>query len=317
MIKKKFDIIVVGELNIDLILNQINGFPEVGIEILADKMTLTLGSSSAICASNMSCLGLKVAFIGKLGNDIFGKFILNDLKEKGVDTSLIIVDEKLKTGATIALSYNEDRANVTYQGAMSHLSIDDIDEDQLRLADHLHFSSYFFQPGFKNSLDLLFKKAKDAGLTTSLDVQWDPNEKWDLDLEKVLPLVDIFIPNEIELQKLTKQSNLDSAIDSIQNKSKYIVVKCGNKGSVLYSNNKKVKEESFLNNNVVDTIGAGDSFNAGYISKFVKGKSPEECQIFGNLSGAVSTTKPGGTGAFKDLNYVMKIAKQIFNYTES
>ncbi len=313
---KKFDIIVVGELNIDLILNRIDGFPEMGKEILADKMTLTLGSSSAICASNMSSLGLKVAFIGKLGNDIFGKFILKDLEEKGVDTSLIIVDEKLKTGATIALSYGEDRAMITHQGAMSHLGMDDIDEARLKLADHLHFSSYFFQPGFKNSLDSLFKKAKSAGLTTSLDVQWDPSEKWDLDLGKVLPFVDVFIPNEIELQKLTGQTDLDSAIFSVQNKSKYTVVKCGNKGSILCYNNKKIKKESFLNNNVVDTIGAGDSFNAGYISKFVKGRPPEECQTFGNLTGAVSTTKSGGTRAFKNLENVMEIAKQKFNYIE-
>ena len=164
---KKFDIIVVGELNIDLILNQIEGFPEVGKEILADKMTLTLGSSSAICASNLSSLGLKVAFIGKLGNDIFGQFIIDELKSKGVDTSLIIIDDTLKTGATVALSYDEDRAMVTHQGAMSHLGINDIDEQQLKQAQHLHFSSYFFQPGFKGALDSLFKKAKNAGLTTS------------------------------------------------------------------------------------------------------------------------------------------------------
>ncbi|MCF6297646.1 MAG: carbohydrate kinase family protein [Flavobacteriaceae bacterium] len=311
--ERKFDVIVVGELNIDLILNKIEGFPEVGKEILADEMTLTLGSSSAICASNLSSLGLKVAFIGKLGNDIFGEFIIKSLEEKGVDTSLIIIDNKLKTGATVALSYDEDRAMVTHQGAMSHLGIHNIDEAQLKQAKHLHFSSYFFQPGFKNSLDLLFKKAKNTGMTTSLDVQWDPSEKWDLDLKKVLPLVDVFIPNEIELQKLTRQANLDLAINSVQNK--YTIVKCGNKGSILSYNNKKIKKEAFLNENVVDTIGAGDSFNAGYISKFVKGKSPEECQMFGNLIGAISTTKAGGTGAFKDIKNTMKIAKDKFNYT--
>ncbi len=313
---KKFDVIVVGELNIDLILNQIEGFPEVGKEILADKMTLTLGSSSAICASNLSSLGLKVAFIGKLGNDIFGQFIINELKNKGVDTSLIIIDDTLKTGATVALSYDEDRAMITHQGAMSHLGINDIDEEQLKQAQHLHFSSYFFQPGFKGALDSLFKKAKNAGLTTSLDVQWDPAEKWDLDLQNVLPLVDVFIPNEVELQKLTGQENLDLAVKSIQNKSKYTVIKCGNKGSILCYGNEKINKEPFLNINVVDTIGAGDSFNAGYISKFVKGKTPEECQVFGNLMGAVSTTKSGGTGAFKNLNEVMKIAKEKFNYSE-
>jgi len=315
-VETKFDVIVIGELNIDLILNQIEGFPEVGKEILADKMTLTLGSSSAICASNLSSLGLKVAFIGKLGNDIFGRFIIDQLKDKGVDTSLIIIDDNLKTGATIALSYGEDRAMVTHQGAMSHLSIDDIDSKKLMQARHLHFSSYFFQPGFKNSLDTLFKKAKQAGLSTSLDVQWDPFEKWNLDLEKVLPFVDVFIPNEVELLNLTGQANLSSAINKTKNLSKYLIVKRGVKGSILCYEDKEVVQVPFLNKNVVDTIGAGDSFNAGFIFKFIHGNTPEKCQIFGNLTGAISTTKSGGTRAFTDHNGIMKIAKQKFNYTE-
>jgi sugar/nucleoside kinase (ribokinase family) len=313
---REFDVIVVGELNVDLILNQVRGFPVVGKEILADNMTLALGSSSAICASNLSSLGLKVAFIGKLGNDIFGQFIIDELKQKGVDTSLILIDDNLKTGATVALSYDEDRAMITHQGAMSHLGLDDIDLGQMVRTKHLHFSSYFFQPGFKNFLHMLFQKAKTVGATTSLDVQWDPSEKWDLDLEKVLPFVDVFIPNEIELQKLTGQTSLGLAVASIQNKSKYITVKCGNKGSVLYYSDKVMHQEPFLNTDVVDTIGAGDSFNAGYISKFIKGASPEECQEFGNLIGAISTTKSGGTEAFKNLDDVMQIAKNRFNYSE-
>lgn len=310
-----FDVIVVGELNVDLIFNQIDGFPTVGKEILAEKMILTLGSSSAICASNLSSLGLKVAFIGKLGNDVFGKYVINQLKEKGVDTSLVIVEDKLKTGATMALSFGDDRAMVTHQGAMSTLGLDDIDESHLKLAKHLHFSSYFFQPGFRNSLDTLFKRAKSAGLTTSLDVQWDPFEKWDLDLDKVLNLVDIFIPNEIELQKLTGQPRLEQAIKKVQNKSKFTVVKCGINGSVLCYDNKKIKRAAFVNDKIVDAIGAGDSFNAGYISKFIEGESPEECQEFANLIGAISTTGPGGTGAFKNLENIIEFAKEKFNYS--
>lgn len=313
---RKYEVIVIGELNVDLIFNKITEFPEIGKEIIADIMTLTLGSSSAICASNLSSLGLKVAFIGKLGNDIFGQFTINKLKEKGVDTSMIIIEDDLKTGATIALSYDEERAMITHQGAMAHIGIDDVDESLLELADHLHFSSYFLQPGFKNSLDTLLRKAKNAGMTTSLDVQWDPSEKWDLDLEKVLPWVDVFMPNEIELQKLTGQPNLDLAIDSIRNKCKYILVKCGNKGSTQYFDGNKIEKEAFLNTDVVDTIGAGDSFNAGYISKFIKGKSPDECQKFANLIGAISTTEPGGTTAFTSLKDVLKIAKNKFNYNE-
>lgn len=312
---RKFDVIVVGELNIDLIFNQIDGFLEMGKEILADIMTLTLGSSSAICASNLSSLGLKVAFIGKLGNDVFGQFTIDELRKKGVDTSMIMVEDDLKTGATIALSYDEERAMITHQGAMAHMDIDDIDESLLQLAGHLHFSGYFFQPGFKDALDLLFKKAKKAGLTTSLDVQWDPTEKWDLDLEKVLPWVDVFMPNAIELQYLTGQPTLDLAIASIKNKCRFISVKCGNKGSIQYYEDKKIEKQAFLNTHVVDAIGAGDSFDAGYIAKFVKGKSPEECQEFANLIGAISTTAAGGTTAFKDLESIMEIARTKFNYT--
>jgi len=311
---KDFDVIVVGELNVDLIFNQVKGFPEVGKEILSDQMTLTLGSSSAICASNLSSLGLKVAFIGKLGNDVYGQFIIDKLKQAGVDTSMIIIDKDLKTGATVALSYHEDRAMITHQGAMSYLGLDDIDEGQLLRAKHLHFSSYFFQPGFKNNVQKLFQMAKNVGTTTSLDVQWDPNEQWELNLEQVLPFVDVFIPNEVELKNLTRLTSFEQSIESIKNKSKYIVVKCGIRGSIMFYDNKVVQHSPFMNTDVVDTIGAGDSFNAGFISKFIKGASPEECQEFGNLIGAISTTKAGGTEAFENIDDIMGIAKNKFNY---
>ncbi len=311
---REFDVIVVGELNVDLIFNQVQGFPVVGKEILSNDMTLTLGSSSAICASNLSSLGLKVAFIGKLGNDVFGQFIIDKLNRSGVDTSMIIIDDKFKSGATVALSYDEDRAMITHQGAMSYMGLDDIDPKQLKRAKHLHFSSYFFQPGFKNNLHELFEMAKNEGVTTSLDVQWDPSEIWDLNLEQVLPFVDVFIPNEVELKKLTGFSSIDQAIESVKNKCSYVVVKCGSRGSVMYYEDKEVQQKPFLNKDVVDTIGAGDSFNAGFISRFIKGASPEDCQEFGNLIGAISTTKAGGTEAFKDLDEIMKIAKDRFNY---
>ena len=311
---KDIDVIVVGELNVDLIFNQVKGFPEVGKEILSDQMTLALGSSSAICASNLSSLGLRVAFIGKLGNDVYGQFIIDKLKQSGVDTSMIIIDRDLKTGATVALSYDEDRGMVTHQGAMSHLGLDDICEGQLLRGKHLHFSSYFFQPGFKNNVHRLFEMAKNVGTTTSFDVQWDPAEKWELNLEQVLPFVDVFIPNEVELKKMTGRSSVDQAIESIKNKSKYLVVKCGSGGSIMFYDNKVVQHKSFLNKDVVDTIGAGDSFNAGFISKFIQGASPEECQEFGNLIGAISTTKAGGTEAFENIDEIMRIAINKFNY---
>src|SRR6476659_8372980 len=143
LMQKKLDVIVVGELNVDLILNQIESFPEVRKEKLAENMTLTLGSSSAIFASNLSALGMRVSFIGKVGNDVFGNFCKEQLEAKGVDTSMLMMNNKWKTGATIILNADEDRANVTYQGAMKYLGMGDITSEMLSTANHLHFSSYF------------------------------------------------------------------------------------------------------------------------------------------------------------------------------
>ena len=314
--EKQFDVIVVGELNVDLILNQIESFPEMGKEKLAQQMTLTLGSSSAIFASNLSSLGAKVSFLGKIGTDSFGDLVISSLKAKNVDTSMIIRDDTLATGATIILNYGEDRAMVTHPGAMDHLTFGEIGREQLEKAKHLHFSSCFLQPGIKPDLDKLFKLAKDAGLTTSFDAQWDPAEKWDIDLEAILPHVDVFFPNKVEAMFLTGEESVEKALDRLADMGNSVVVKLGSAGSLSKTEDKVFKADAFLNKDVVDAIGAGDSFNAGFISKFIKGHAIKQCQIFGNITGAVSTTQSGGTTAFTNLENVLKIAKDKFGYEE-
>jgi sugar/nucleoside kinase (ribokinase family) len=311
---KRFDVLVVGELNIDLILNNIDSFPVVGKEILAHDMNLTLGSSSAIFASNLSALGSKVAFLGMLGKDVFGELVIRSLEKKGVDTSMVIQSEKFNTGATIVLNFGEDRAMVTHPGAMEWLSLEHIKPELLEQARHLHFASYFLQPGLKKDVGELFKKAKTAGLTTSFDTQWDPHERWDLDIKKVIPYVDVFLPNEKELLFLTGEDSVEKAIEQIKDVVNYLVVKQGNKGSFSYYNGGKLFKPSFLNKRVVDAIGAGDSFNAGFIYKFVQNAPLDVCQEFGNLIGAISTTAPGGTGAFGSKEQVKKVATEIFGY---
>lgn len=310
--KKIYDVLVVGELNVDLILDEIEKFPEVGKEVLAQKMMLTLGSSSAIFASNISSLGAKVAFIGKIGKDKFGEVVLESLQNNKVDISMIKIDKRIGTGATVILNVGEDRANTTYPGAMDHLTINDIIEEDLKKAKHLHFSSYFLQPGMWGSLGELFRKAKQLGLTTSFDMQWDPLETWKLDIPDVLPNVDVFLPNEKELMFLTGKDSLDEAIESIKKYTNILVVKRGNKGSFVHSKDKLTDLPPFLNKKVIDAIGAGDSFNAGFVYKFISGSEITECQKFGNLTGAISTTAAGGTTAFKDYENFRKVAKDQF-----
>jgi len=312
-LNKKFDVLVVGELNVDLILNGLPSLPVEGKEILAQRMNLTLGSSSAIFASNASTFGNKVAFLGKTGNDIFGDLVIKSLKDKKVFTDYIILSHAEKTGVTVVLNYDEDRAMVTYAGAMETLSANDVSEEKLRHAKHLHVSSLFLQPEIKKDIVRIFKTAKNTGMTTSLDIQWDPDEKWDIDVETLLPLTDVFLPNETELKALTKEKSLDKAIKAIRPYINIMALKMGNKGSRGVTKNKDISIESYLNKNVVDAIGAGDSFNAGFITKFINGERLEKCLRFGNLTGAVNTTAAGGTGAFSSIEDFRKRAKDYFN----
>jgi len=312
-IKKEFEVLVVGELNVDIILNGMETMPLIGTEILADEMVVTLGSSSAIFASNISTLGVHTVFMGKIGQDDFGELVLDTLTDKHVNTDFIIRSADKKTGATIVLNYDNDRAMITYPGAMEDLKAGEVAVTHLERAKHLHVSSVFLQPGIKKDIVSLFKKAKEVGMTTSLDVQWDPAEKWDISFRKLLPLVDVFLPNEAELLAITGETTIDEAIKIIAPFANIIALKMGTKGSLGVHGKERWEQPPFLNNQVVDAIGAGDSFNAGFISTFIRGGSLQECLKQGNICGAVNTTAAGGTEAFASLESVRETARNKFD----
>ena len=313
---KEFDIIALGELNVDLILNQIEGEPEIGKEKFAKQMTLTLGSSTAIFAANAAALGAKVAFCGMIGNDSFGDLVEQSLQKKGVDTRYLIRQDKYATGATICMSYDEDRANLTYQGAMDFMSLEDINPEIFKTTKHIHISSIYMQSGVKRDLVKILELCKKNGVTTSLDSQWDPAEKWDLDYKTVLPLVTVFMPNETELKFLTQSQTLDEAIEKIRPYINAAVIKCGSRGSLLMRQGKQDRvQKALLNKNVVDCIGAGASFNSGFITRLAAGDPLDKCQQYGNMTGAVNTTAAGGTTAFTCREDVERIGREQFGWS--
>ena len=310
---KKYDIAAIGELNVDIILNRIESEPEIGKEKFAKDMTVTLGSSTAIFAANAAALGSKVCFVGLVGRDPFGALVKESLEAKGVDTRYVMEGET-PTGATICMSYGMDRANLTYQGAMDVMGFDDIDKSVFDETKHIHLSSLFMQSALLRDIDKVLDLAAAKGVTVSLDTQWDPMETWKLDYKRVLPKITVFMPNEKELQALTGAPDLESAIASVvPYLGNAMLLKCGADGSVLVRKDGSRKVlPAFLNKHVVDCIGAGDSFNSGFISAFVKGLSLEDCQETGNLTGAVNTTAAGGTGAFTSLEDVRRICADRF-----
>ena len=213
------------------------------------------------------------------------------------------------------MSYDEDRANLTYQGAMDYMGLADINPEVFKEAKHIHISSIYMQSGVKRDLMKILELCKANGVTTSLDSQWDPTEQWDLDYKAILPLVTVFMPNETELKFLTRSETLDEAIEKIRPYTNAAVIKCGSKGSILVRKGEPDrKQAALLNKNVVDCIGAGDSFNSGFLTRFAAGDALDRCQEYGNMTGAVNTTAAGGTTAFTCREDVEKIGRERFGW---
>lgn len=297
---KELDIVVVGELNADLILQDIPSFPELGKEKLANEMTLTMGSASAILSTNIARLGLKVGFLGKLGKDRLGEVVLETLRSRGVDLSGIILDESVQTGITVVLSYPDDYAMVTYMGAMADYTVDEVDFEYVQRANHLHLSSVYLQPGMQVGTEELFRKAKDLGLTTSLDPGWDPFEKWDSEIFKTLEHVDVFLPNEQEALHITGTQTVPEALEKLSKVSETVVITQGSRGIICSHQGEIIQSKVYLVE-PKDTTGAGDSFNAGFLYQWINGGDIREAIRYGSACGAIATTRLGGSAASPSL----------------
>lgn len=311
-------LLVIGELNMDLILNGTPSFPELGKEKIADDFDLTLGSSSAIFAGNIARLGVTTGFCGMVGKDSFGETIIDSLQDFSIDTSNITVSPNHKTGLTAIIRHNNDRAMVTYPGAMEHFSLKDIPGQAFVGKQHLHISSLFLQPNIQKDLFEIIGKAKDHGLTISIDPQWDPQEEWKLDFKKLVGRIDFFLPNENEFLNIAEAETISEAIQKFQPhlSDGAIIIKQGTKGATCVTAQKVRQVSGYLNEDPVDTVGAGDSFNAGFIYRFLQGDAIDRCIQFGNITGAVSTTASGGTAAIQSLDEVFNIAQNNLSITD-
>jgi len=296
----RFDVTIAGELNLDLILY---GLPEElppERELLAERMMLTLGSSSAIVAHNLAALGSKVGFISKIGDDPLGQIALDRLENSGVDISKVKRSTgATKTGLTVLLQRAGWRNILTYPGTIFELMFEDLDISYLADARHFHLSSFYLQRGLQPRVIELFKRLKSAGLTISLDTNDDPDEKWRGGLLHALPYVDVFLPNEREAKGVTSTDNVQEALAKLADLVPTVVLKMGTAGAMAKRGSENVKVPA-IRVDVVDAIGAGDSFDAGFIHEFVRGSDLATCVATGNVTGALSTTRPGGTEAFRN-----------------
>ena len=325
-----FDILVAGEINPDLILTG-DVEPEFGqVEKVLESATLTIGSSSAIFACGAARLGLRVGFIGVCGEDVFGRFMLDEMSKRAVDIANVIVRRNPgeSTGLSIILNRGPDRAILTHPGLMAELQASDISDALLQDARHLHVASYFLQTKLQPGLPGLFRRAHAFGLTSSLDTNYDPAERW-LGFDEILSETDVFLPNETEALSITKSSDPESAagqlakriqanrvvrndIPHIAGLAGYhpaprcaVVVKLGARGALAYQADSTIRAES-LSVNVVDTIGAGDSFDAGFLYGYLNSWPIDKSLRLACVCGALSTQQAGGTQGQPTLDEAMQ-----------
>jgi sugar/nucleoside kinase (ribokinase family) len=287
-----FDILVAGEINPDLILTG-DVKPEFNqVEKLVDSAALTVGSSSAIFACGAARLGLRVAFIGVCGDDVFGRFMLDEMQKRNVDVSNVIVRSGGQTGLSVILNRDVDRAILTHPGLIADLQASDISDDLLRRSRHLHVASYFLQTKLQPDLPALFQRAHSLGLTTSLDTNYDPSEKW-LGFDELLSVTDVFLPNKTEALSITKLADVESAGRQLANNSKLVVIKLGADGALACSQNVLTQSLS-IPVHVVDTVGAGDTFDSGFMYGYLNNWPIERSLRLACVCGAMSTQMAGG-----------------------
>jgi len=319
-----FDLVVVGDCNADLLISGGDVTPVFGQqERLVDAANLTIGGSGGIFAAGAARLGLRVAMAGVLGDDIFGRFMRESLGERGIDLSAVRTHPKLPTGLSIHLLRDDDRAIITNPGTIPELRAADIDMDLLRSARHVHVSAYFLQTGLWAGLPGLLRTARAAGATVSLDPNWDPAGTWDQGLTAATDVIDVLLPNDAEAIELararsstpstvTTQPTAEDAARTLAAAGLAVVVKLGADGAIAaLPDGQLIRVPAVPGISPVDTVGAGDSFDAGYLAATLWGWDTRQALALGAACGALSTRAAGGTAAQPDRDEAIALAATL------
>ena len=291
MPERPYDVFVVGELNVDIILTG-DVTPVFGqVEKIVDDLTVCAGSSSAIFSAAAAKMGLRVLFASRVGDDLFGQMMLRELARAGVDASAVTVDPALKTGAGVMLSRGQDRAMLTFLGSIAQVSRRDVPPDWATRARHLHVASPFLLTALRPEMPALMRQAHAAGMTVSLDTNWDPSGRWQVD--DLLAHTDILFPNENELKAITGEDDLERALRAMAARVPLVVVKRGERGALAARGAERVAVPAF-SVPVADTTGAGDTFDAGFLAGWLRGEPLPRCLLLGSACAALAVQQVGG-----------------------
>jgi sugar/nucleoside kinase (ribokinase family) len=300
---RDLDLLVAGEVNPDVIVTDPDPVPVFGqAERIVGSIRLAIGSSSVITACGAARLGLRVAVVGVVGDDETGRFMLRAMAERGLDTSGCQVAPGRATGASVILGNGADRAILTATGTIGDLRAEDVPDTLLRRARHLHVGSFFLQPHLAAGLADLFRRARVLGLTTSVDPNWDPSGRWD-GFAVALAEADLAFPNAAEACRIAGVEDpveaarlLATAAGGTPTTGRpVLVVKLGADGAVAASPDGSVVRIAAPTVAPIDTTGAGDTFNAGFLAARLGGRDLAASLRLAVACGSLSTLAVGGT----------------------
>lgn len=297
---KKYDAVVIGDANIDLVVVGCHELPAPGEEVFADQMQVHVGGGAALFTLSLAKLGLKLAFNGVLGKDGDGRYILNEFQKHGVDTQYIQLSERNHTGISIALNSDKDRSFITYMGTNQELDLRQLDLRSVELARHVHLTGYRGRSNHDDYMQMA-AKLKAMGVTLSCDVGWDDTGEWYEGIYELMKTVDIFFMNEAEAMHYTRCAREADSIAKLRQHSSHFVIKMSSKGAIACIDGQVTRRTGFQVNSV-DTTGAGDAFNAGYMFGYLAGKPVEDCLLYGNACGACSVTNYGGSTGITNID---------------
>lgn len=297
MSDKKWDVYVYGDINVDLIIPNVSKFPLPGQEDVVASMDTYVGGGAALFTLGLGKLKLNPVFQGTVGDDCYGRFILEEFQKKNVDTQLIGISQQNKTGISLSFTNEADRAFLTYRGTNDEIDLSKIRLDMVRQAGHIHLTGYMGSRNHQQYIELVKNIKKDGSTTISFDVGWDDEEEWYSGIYELFPYVDVLFMNETEAVHYAGKDTVEEAAADFAKTCPLVVVKLGKKGSIARYQDTWYEAKPYTVQ-AVDTTGAGDSFNAGFIYGFVREKEVMECLQCGNGCGALSVTRPGGNTGF-------------------
>jgi sugar/nucleoside kinase (ribokinase family) len=319
--KKPFDLVVVGDANPDVVLHDVPAVMAFGqAEQLVSAAALTVGGSGAIVAHAAARLGLRTAFVGLTGDDDAGRMVLGRLAAAGVDISRSVVRAGVSTAMTVVLVRpGSDRAILTAPGALAQFDAADVDPGLLTSSRHVHVSATFLQPALQGGLPELLAIARAGGATTSLDTNDDPSGQWRIEHARLLNQVDHLLPNAREVLALAppgpdgeQPASVVQAARVLHGFGPTVVVKCGAEGALLVdADGERFARLSGAPPELVDTIGAGDTFDAGFVAGLLGGLAPADALRLAVAAGTLSTRAGGGVDGQPDLGVAWELAGSV------